>query len=274
MSDCNNLNMLFDEILKSDLFDQDYYESQLKEKIDEDLLSHYLRIGYKEGLNPSKYFDGNFYLNEHEDVKNCGLNPLIHYFLFGKDQNFKINPNVNLNPVSTRVLTKDIYDNVVKSDSYYEGRWRYFNDIIDELKKLKDCYNILEMGPFKLPLVKGEDVIDLHDYTKSFPIKVNKLIKHNCISVPYPIEDKEYDLVISCQVLEHLGIFGEQKKIFDELERISKKAIISLPYKWSVPHLRDHHMIDEKVISAWANGREPSYQHISGSRIIQIYDFD
>ena len=272
----SDLNMLFDEILESNLFDSNYYKMQLNEKVDGNLLSHYLRIGYKEGLNPSKNFDGNFYLSTYDEVKKCGLNPLIHYFLFGKNENFKINPVVNLNPVSTRVLTKDTYNDMVNSDKYFSNtnRWAYFNDIIIELKKLKDCFNILEMGPYKLPLVEGEDVIDKYNFQESFPYDINKLILHDCSTVPYPIEDKEYDLVIACQVLEHLGLFGEQKKIFDELERISKKAIISLPYKWNVPNLRDHHMIDENVIMNWANGREPSYQQISGSRIIQIYDFD
>ena len=274
MSHITDLTMLFDEILKSDLFDAEYYGMQLNEEINENLLSHYLRIGYKNGLNPSKNFDGNFYLNNYGEVKNSGLNPLVHYFLFGKDQDFIINSEVNLNPVSTRVLTKDTYDNIVSSDNYFEGRWEYFNDIIKELKKLKDCFKILEIGPYKLPLVEGEDVIDRDNFRESFPYEINKLIFHDCSIVPYPIKDKEYDLVIACQVLEHLGLFGEQRNIFDELERISKKAIISLPYKWFAPELRDHHMIDENVISHWANGREPSYQQISGTRIIQIYDFD
>ena len=82
------------------------------------------------------------------------------------------------------------------------------------------------MGPYKLPLVKGEDIIDItDDFQKSFPIEINNFIKYDCSKVPYPIEDKEYDLVIACQVLEHLGIYGQQKRIFDELERISKKQL-------------------------------------------------
>ena len=172
MSNFADLNMLFDEILRSDLFDSDYYEMQLNEKINEDMLLHYLRIGFKEGLNPSKNFDGNFYLSNYDEVRSCGLNPLLHYFLFGKDNDLKINSEVSLNPVCTRVLTKDAFDKVLSSDNYFEGRWEYFNEIIIELKKLKDCYNILEMGPYKLPLVEGEDVIDYNDYQESFHFRI------------------------------------------------------------------------------------------------------
>jgi len=269
-----DLNSLFDEILKSGLFDFDYYKNQFDEQISENLLTHYLKIGYMEGKNPSKKFNGNFYLNNYPDVRNCGMNPLIHYVLFGKNQNFKINPEVKFNPVCTRLLTRDIFDKMVKEDKYYEGRWEYVEDIIMELSKFNDSYKILEMGPYKLPIVEGEDVIDVKDFSEFYPIQINKFIKHDCSNVPYPIKDKEYDLVIACQVLEHLGIYGQQMRIFDELERICKKAIISLPYKWFIPNMRDHHMIDENVISHWAKGRKPAYQSISGSRIIQIYEFD
>ena len=88
-----------------------------------------------------------------------------------------------------------------------------------------------------------------------------------------PIKDKSYDLVIACQVLEHLGINGQQVQIFDELERISDKAIISLPYMWFIPFMRDHHMIDENVIDYWANGRKYSFQLITNSRIVRVYEF-
>ncbi len=271
----NNLKEIIDEINKNQLFDEIYYKNQFNEDLEGNLLLHYLEDGYKEGKNPCERFDGNFYLNKYGDVKNSGLNPLIHYILHGKKEKRLINPDLKFNPVNSRLLTKDIFDEMVEKDSYFSERWKYIEEILLELNKLDDCFNILEMGPYKLPLVKGEDVIDINDqYKDQYPFKVNKFIKFDCSEVPYPIKDKEYDLVIACQVLEHLGIYGEQKDIFDEIERISKKAIISLPYKWFNPDMRDHHMIDRKVINHWARGRKPIYEKISGPRIIQIYEFD
>lgn len=79
-------------IKKYGLFDYEFYGNQLDYKPDFDLLIHYLEIGYIEGNNPSKFFDGNFYLREHEDVKKSGTNPLVHYVLYGMKENRKIKP--------------------------------------------------------------------------------------------------------------------------------------------------------------------------------------
>ena len=117
------------------------------------------------------------------------------------------------------------------------------------------------------------------EYKSEYPFEIGKLMVHNCTLFPLPIEDKSYDLVIACQVLEHFGILRQQVQFFNELERICKKAIISLPYKWFRPYHRDHHMIDEHVIKYWSNNRKPVFQTITGEnlrslRIIQIYDFE
>lgn len=44
---------------------------------------HYIYYGYKEGRQPSKKFDGNYYLQTYPDVKASHLNPLIHYSIYG-----------------------------------------------------------------------------------------------------------------------------------------------------------------------------------------------
>ena len=181
-------------------------------------------------------------------------------------------------PIEDRVLTKDKFEEVLKIDKYYKGRWDYHSEVINEIVKLDDVNTILELGPRRCPLVENEDVIDISDrYVVDYPIEINDFFTHNCQKVPYPV-DKKYDLVIACQVLEHLGLRGEQRDIFDELERICKKAIITLPYKWHKPYNRDHHMIDKEVIAWWANGREPVYEKISEQRnhdrILQIYEFE
>ncbi|GDE39010.1 hypothetical protein HmCmsJML280_02695 [Escherichia coli] len=38
------------------------------------------------GLNPSEKFNGNLYLERYPDVAEEGVNPLIHYILFGKNE--------------------------------------------------------------------------------------------------------------------------------------------------------------------------------------------
>lgn len=178
------------------------------------------------------------------------------------------------------IITKDIFDEVEKENPYYKGRWKYYSEIINLLMEMEDIHSVLEFGPYTLPYVIGTDIMDQTDaYKSEYPFEIGKLIVHNCTLFPLPVEDKSYDLVIACQVMEHFGIIRQQVNFFNELERICKKAIISLPYKWFRPFHRDHHMIDEHVISYWSNNRKPVFEMIAGEslrnlRIIQIYDFE
>ena len=48
-----------------------------------DPLQHYLVRGWREGRDPSAFFDTNWYLARNPDVKASGMNPLLHYDLYG-----------------------------------------------------------------------------------------------------------------------------------------------------------------------------------------------
>ncbi|MDU1651248.1 hypothetical protein LO739_02660 [Leclercia adecarboxylata] len=75
-------------IQASGLFDIEWYQKICPElsKLPLTPIEHYLSIGYKMGLNPSEEFDGNLYLERYPDVAQEGVNPLIHYILFGKNE--------------------------------------------------------------------------------------------------------------------------------------------------------------------------------------------
>lgn len=278
-----NMSRSIKIINRLNLFDEDYYLENNPDikKSNVNPLEHYLLLGYKEGRNPSPNFDTNYYLSSNIDVKRKNLNPLIHYALQGINENRPPNPYFNdifkFNSINfnKNFLTEDIINKMEIDDHYYYNRWEYYKEIIEIVRRLDKIDTILELGPYKSPLVENEDVMDISDdFVDFYPLSINAFYKHDCSVLPYPIEDKQYDLVIACQVLEHLGINGQQIKVFDELERISNKAIISLPYMWFIPYMRDHHRIDENVIDYWANGREPSFQLISESRIIRVYEFE
>ncbi len=49
----------------------------------EDPLLHYVRRGWKEGRNPSKFFSTSYYLGVNKDVVEAGINPLFHYVTSG-----------------------------------------------------------------------------------------------------------------------------------------------------------------------------------------------
>ncbi len=45
---------------------------------------HYMLCGYLENRNPSEHFDSAFYSLRHPDVRDAGINPLLHYAVFGR----------------------------------------------------------------------------------------------------------------------------------------------------------------------------------------------
>lgn len=71
------------------------------------------------------------------------------------------------------ILTEEIFNEVKKESPYYEGRWKYFSEVIEQLEKLEDIHSVLEFGPFKLPFVKGEDIIDYTDkFVDMYPFEI------------------------------------------------------------------------------------------------------
>ena len=76
----------FDIIYDSNLFDKEFY---IKHYFDSenifDLINHYLNYGVKNNTQPNAFFDSTWYFNFYDDAKNSGLDPLVHYIIFGKD---------------------------------------------------------------------------------------------------------------------------------------------------------------------------------------------
>src|SRR2546423_13895368 len=70
----------------SGLFDQEYYLSvypdvrhHVRGPID-----HYLRYGYKEGRDASRFMSTKWYFEQYPDAERSGLDPLSHYIQAGK----------------------------------------------------------------------------------------------------------------------------------------------------------------------------------------------
>ena len=75
------------ELLNSSYyFDPIFYVKQLEGKQIDDPVTHYLTMGVLMGLDPSAHFSTTDYLMMNGDVKASGINPLVHYLLFGKDE--------------------------------------------------------------------------------------------------------------------------------------------------------------------------------------------
>ncbi|TXH95899.1 MAG: glycosyltransferase family 61 protein [Rheinheimera sp.] len=85
-------------IQKLGIFDEDYYlacNPDVK-AAGVKALAHYKKFGWKEGRNPSVYFDSKFYMSQFVNGYNESLDPVSHYFLKGWKNNLNPNPNFNV----------------------------------------------------------------------------------------------------------------------------------------------------------------------------------
>ena len=125
--DKKNTPIEVDDLLKK-CFDTSYYLSDNTDiqEYNDDLFIHYKTYGFKEGRDPNRWFDVNFYLETYTDIvlddKN---NPFVHYLIFGLKEKRLPNPYVPLS----------FYDTVTSLDEIKN----YFNE--EKMIELKDIYS-------------------------------------------------------------------------------------------------------------------------------------
>ena len=171
--------------------------------------------------------------------------------------------------------TREDFKNLQKKDPKYwkDSRWEYHKEAAEIIKNFPSQINkVLEIGPNDFKLVKE---------AVSMGLGGDLDVIHNATISPFPFKDKEFDLVVSFQVWEHLtekssgGTPNGPQTAFLEVQRISKAAILSFPYKWKhVPEENCHHMIDEEIIKKWTLNVEPDIVKKVGNRIIYFWNFD
>jgi hypothetical protein len=158
-----------------------------------------------------------------------------------------------------------------KKDPYFKGRWKYFNIVVDLVRKLQPD-SVLELGAYRLPLVQGSDTMDI--------VKVldDLTYLHDATRIPWPVADDKYDLFIACEVWEHLG--QKQKEAFKEVRRISRRAIFSFPFMWKYPEeakdeeALSHRNIDESKIAEWTLHLKPKSIAYTRDKRFVIYYFE
>lgn len=120
-------------ITNSNLYDKIYYKNQFETLPDGDLLEYFILNGESENKNPSPYFDVKFYLESNPDVKEAGINPLIHYILFGEKEGRKI--------VEKEKSTESVYEK-------WCNNHRNISKPRKNLCDLRDMYCIFKSGKF------------------------------------------------------------------------------------------------------------------------------
>lgn len=110
----------------------------------------------------------------------------------------------------------------------YEKRWAYHEATISMLKNqlISSPENVLEIGSFGVPLVKGSHQMDLPSDLWKIPEK-EITFKWDVRKIPWPIQDKTYDFLVALRVWHHLAPFQEQA--FLEAKRVAKNIIIECP---------------------------------------------
>ena len=126
----SKLKVDYQIIKESGFFDENFYiKNYLNESEDVNPIVHFLKKGVFNNFNPSPNFDVEWYLNEYDDVKKLGLNPLIHYIKYGVNE-LKIPKLFNINEIFELALNKTL-----------KGRKDYLFLINDSNNELKQHYD-------------------------------------------------------------------------------------------------------------------------------------
>lgn len=117
LTECNNEERSVYLIAYSGFFDTKWYIEQYHDVYNSgiDPILHYVLFGYKENRNPTEWFDTHFYLEENIDVKKSGINPFLHYIYNGSYEGRR--PNKYIEKKELPVKDYEYYKNI--SPRYY-----------------------------------------------------------------------------------------------------------------------------------------------------------
>jgi hypothetical protein len=143
----------------------------------------------------------------------------------------------------------------------YRYRWKYMKAVIEYLKSM-NAQITLEMGCMYIPLNDQSHQIELEQKQ----IVTGFGCVHDLNKPRYPYINKYFDCAVALQVWEHLD---NHRAAFNELCRISKNVILSLPYKWTHGDKRHNNIDDDKILS-WT-GRQWDNEKIVIQRKICVW---
>lgn len=165
----------YQTIVKSNLFDEDWYLNTYPEVINSDFdpIFHYLVEGADNGYNPNPNFDTNFYLEKNGDVKNAGINPFVHYIKYGKNENRPFSPYSSLlfNNSQVTSILKHIHNKISIIVPVYNAYDETKECIESVLKNTHGNYELILIDDCSPdPRIEGL----LNSYSKYNQIKVMK----------------------------------------------------------------------------------------------------
>ena len=250
-----NYKKAYDKISDSNLFDEEFYkenfyssnasnDESIKENLfsssDEDLLFHYLFKGYKEDLDPSMNFSTLRYLDNNPSVKKSGMNPLVHYVLWGENENKKTYPSHLLEKQNTLNRNMEFLHNYQFEEEplvsivilNHNGR-----DYLDIL--FKDFSKKANYSNFEVIFVDNASDDDSVAYLKSmnldFPLKIIENKKNLSFSKAnndgVKAADGEYVLLLNNDIEPTFGWLNEMMGVMLNNDNVgSVGAKLVFPY--------------------------------------------
>jgi hypothetical protein len=144
-----------------------------------------------------------------------------------------------------------------------------------ELIEAHGLQSALELGPHLRPIIVGADVMDLRPNPELEILPPARVVLHDATKAPWPIADKQYDLFVALQVFEHLR--NAQNVAFQEVCRVARHALISVPIDWEMDDPRNcHHRISHEQALSWFRPVRPTRVEVGnpGARRRVIYVFE
>jgi SAM-dependent methyltransferase len=175
-----------------------------------------------------------------------------------------------------RALRRYEFDALVQRAPYYRSRWDYLSSagrIANALIARHGLRTALELGPHLRPVIVGSDAMDR--LSQAELQSEGRVFVHDATTIPWPFDDKQYDVFVALQVFEHLG--DQQAAVFREVRRIAKHAEISVPIDWVMDDpLNCHHRISNEMALSWFAPVVPTRIAVGngGRRTRLIYVFE
>lgn len=109
-------------------------------------------------------------------------------------------------------------------------RWDYHEKTINIVKTLdiSSSEKVLEIGTMGVQCVCGSTTLDLLDRWK-YKVKIPDIV-HDLRTIPWPLHDKQFELLVALRVFQHLAPF--QRECFLEATRVAEKIILVVPAKY------------------------------------------
>lgn len=130
-----------------------------------------------------------------------------------------------------KFLSYEMFEENAKKDRQwksYKQRWLYHEKAIELLRKMNLPAEspVLEIGSFGANIVMGSDLMDMPLGEWPVPEETLKYV-YDARQLPWPIADKQYDVLIALRVWHHLSPVQEQ--CFMEAKRVSQRILLVCP---------------------------------------------